>query len=394
MRTALLAATLSLLLPAKAFSQTDYSSAVAPSEQTCTEPCGPPTVKPTPFRASGEFLLWWFDEGESPPLVAVGGNGTAGSPRTQTALEGLDFEDTSRKGARFVLGYNFESAPRWGLEVNGFFITPRTSDVTFSSTGEPVLGRPFFNILTGQPDLTLIAFPDTAAGSITVAGRSSLWGLEANLVDRCVASDQLFIRTLGGFRFLSFSDELTLSEQFRVAPGVPGFGGSAVQLWDRFQTSNRFYGGQLGFEAGVQQGSVTIDIRAKFALGVIQQGVDIDGSTHVQSPSGSTADYHAGFLALPTNIGSYDRARLAFIPELNVNFGMQMTTHAKVFVGYSILYVSTVARAGDQIDPAINVTQYPILSPGPLTGPARPGFSFEGTSFWAQGVSFGIELRF
>ena len=69
--------------------------------------------------------------------------------------------------------------------------------------------------------------------------------------------------------------------------------------------------------------------------------------------------------------------------------------HLKVFAGYSLLWVNTVARAGEQIDPVVNVSQFPIRSGnGPLAGPARPAFDFHATDFWAQGVSFGLEMRY
>jgi hypothetical protein len=60
-------------------------------------------------------------------------------------------------------------------------------------------------------------------------------------------------------------------------------------------------------------------------------------------------------------------------------------------LGYTFLYLSDVARAGDQIDPMINVSQLP---PGPLTGAALPDFSFQSSGFWAQGLTFGVEYCF
>jgi hypothetical protein len=43
----------------------------------------------------------------------------------------------------------------------------------------------------------------------------------------------------------------------------------------------------------------------------------------------------------------------------------------------------------------VNVTQFPIQSGnGPLMGAARPAFNFNETDFWAQGLNFGLELRY
>ena len=105
--------------------------------------------------------------------------------------------------------------------------------------------------------------------------------------------------------------------------------------------------------------------------------------------------FRGGLYALRSNIGRHQRDELAFIPEVGLNVGFQLTRHLKLFAGYSFLWVSTVARAGEQIDPVINVTQFPIRSgDGPLVGPARPAFNFDGTDFWAQGLNFGLELRY
>jgi hypothetical protein len=50
-----------------------------------------------------------------------------------------------------------------------------------------------------------------------------------------------------------------------------------------------------------------------------------------------------------------------------------------------------VARAGSLIDLGVNTTGLP---PGPLVGPARPAFAFHSSDFWAQGLDFGVEVRY
>ena len=104
--------------------------------------------------------------------------------------------------------------------------------------------------------------------------------------------------------------------------------------------------------------------------------------------------FPGGLYALPTNIGNYHRDELAFVPEVDLEVGFQLTPRVKFRAGYSFLWVSAVARAGDQVDPAINETQFRIRSPGPFMGPARPAFEFRGSAFWAQGLNFGFEIRY
>ena len=140
---------------------------------------------------------------------------------------------------------------------------------------------------------------------------------------------------------------------------------------------------------------MTVDFLGKIAMGDMQQDVEINGATSVFRPNGSTTVFKGGLLALRSNIGSHEQDELACIPEIGVNIGFQLTRSLKARVGYSFLWVSTVARAGEQIDPVINVTQFPILSAnGPLVGPARPALKFAETDFWAHGLNVGLELSY
>jgi hypothetical protein len=344
---------------------------------------------------SGEYLLWWFKPGRVPPLVTAGGNGKLGSPLTQVLVDNLDFDDDVRQGGRFALGYRCETIPLLGVEAGCFFLPDRHSDVRFASGGDPLLAQPFINAATGMPDANLVAKAGVATGTVTVGAQTGLWGVEANLATDRIGCGAFHWAALGGFRFVRLDDELTSGEQFEVAPGVPGFGGSRVNLLDEFRTVNRFYGGQVGLEAGVQYARLTMDFRGKLALGGVHQVADVSGALERLSPDGSMTIFQGGLFALRSNSGRHQRDELAFLPEVGLNVGLQLTQCLQLYAGYSFLWVSTVARAGEQIDPVVNVTQLPIRSGVvPLVGSARPAFNFDGTDFWAQGLNLGLELRY
>jgi len=340
---------------------------------------------------SAEYLLWWIKRDQVPPLVTMGSNGVIGSPGTRVLLDNLDFVDDFRQGGRFTLGYRFESNPRFTIEASYFFLSDGQAKATFSSPGDPVLAQPYIdvaNVVTGVPAATLVSAPGVASGSIAVGARTALSGAEANLTACLICSDRFRLTAIGGFRFLRLEDDLENGEQFK-------FAGNTVGLQDEFRTTNNFYGGQVGLEAGGRYGMLTIDVRGKIALGQMQQIADINGVTNVLKPDGSTAIFQGGLFALRTNIGRHQRHTVAFIPEVGLDVGLQLTSHGKLYAGYSLLWVSTVARAGEQIDPMINTTQFPILSGnGPLVGRARPAFNFVGADFWAQGLNFGLELKY
>ena len=54
--------------------------------------------------------------------------------------------------------------------------------------------------------------------------------------------------------------------------------------------------------------------------------------------------------------------------------------------------------ARDQIDPVLDITRIPrFVPPGVVVPPAaevRPAVLFRETDFWAQGVTFGLSIRY
>ena len=337
-----------------------------------------PKLRASVYGVPAEHLLWWIKNVRVPPLVTTGGNGVIGAPGTRIALDDLNFADDFRQGGRFTLGYRFDSAPVIGIEAGYFFLPDGETQTSFSSERQPGLGKALHRCedwyACGNPDFLSRGSPWS---SVAVGVSTWLSGGEANVTACLIPSARFQLTALGGFRFLSLDDDRTIHEQFKVANDVPGFGGNRLTLQDEFCTDNRFYGGQLGLKASVQHNVVTIDFLGKIALGGIQQAININGATNVFKPDGSTTHFKGGLLALRSNIGSHERDEFAFVPELGVNIGLRLTRRLKACVGYSFLWVSSVVRAGEQIDPVVNVTQFPILSGnGPLVGPARPAFKF------------------
>jgi hypothetical protein len=369
--------------------------------------CGPPS---NCFWASGEYLLWWVKGQTLPPLVTVGNPaddipGAIGQPGTAIIYGGGRQSDDSRSGARLRVGWWFDDEHTVGIDGSAFFLGQQTKTFTASSFGTPALFRPFLNsgfvfdpgvgFVRTPPfqDAEAVAFPGALAGSVTVRQTSRLWGYDANLrtniLNGCCNGYGWTLDGYAGFRSLELDESLEISENLAsLLPAAPG----SIAVYDKFKTDNTFYGGQIGLEGELRRGRWFLDLNARLAMGDMHEVVSIAGQTVTGDASGVHVS-NGGLLAQGTNIGNYSRDRFALIPELGLNFGYQVTDCVRLFVGYNLLYVSTVVRPADQIDRAVNPTQIPRLGGSTLTGPANPAFPFHGTDFYAQGLNFGVEFR-
>jgi len=358
--------------------------------------CGDGTL----WWVNAEYLLWWTKNGPAPALVTTGPTstfGVLGASGTQVLFGGpIDYGTAS--GGRFGTGLWFCESQVLGVDGSFLFLGDRSSNflAASNSMGSPVISRPFVGAVTGQPTVEQVAFPGEEAGSVHVHSTTELWGAETNLrwnpcclccTGWCGGTWRMGF--LAGYRFMSLKEKLGISEDFI------DLGSIAVtrhQLSDEFRTSNMFNGGQLGTIIEWKRGCWSLDMRAKVALGATHETVNIAGSeVDTLLNTGAQASFNSGLLALPSNSGHFSRDVFSVIPEVGVNLGYQICPSLRLFVGYSFLYWSRVARPGAQIDTVINTSQQ---SGGTLSGPARPQFAFHGSDFWAQGVNFGLELRY
>jgi hypothetical protein len=124
--------------------------------------------------AEAEYLLWWMKGATLPPLITTSPSGTPatqagvlGAPGTAILFGGDRVNDDVRSGGRFTLGAWLDDCHTLGVEGDFFFLSSRGSGFDASSTGSPILARPFIDATTGQPNSQLIAFPGLLAGSIS-----------------------------------------------------------------------------------------------------------------------------------------------------------------------------------------------------------------------------------
>ena len=201
------------------------------------------------------------------------------------------------------------------------------------------------------------------------------------------------IDLLIGYRYLRLEDTLQIDEDLTtIEPNNPSLPlGTRFQLSDRFESQNDFNGGQVGLAGEMRRGRLIISGRGLVALGNSRKEVNIIGRTIVTVPGAAPVFTAGGLLTQPTNIGTYTRNDFTVVPEGTVSVGYQLTDGMRAFVGYTFLYWSNVWRAGDQVDLVVNPSQ---IGGGALIGAPRPIFPGRDTDFWAQGINFGVELRY
>src|SRR5262249_18346235 len=133
--------------------------------------------------------------------------------------------------------------------------------------------------------------------------------------------------------------------------------------------------------------------------------VTVNGSTTFVAPGALATPVTGvgGLFALGSNIGRRSHDRYAVVPEVGLKAGYNVTDNVRGVVGYNFLYMSSVVRPADQIDLRVNPNLQPTIFPVPnlnpvannvalATQPPRP--LFRTTDFWAQGVNFGVEIRY
>ena len=347
------------------------------------------------WSVSAEALFAWFKS--SPTPVPIITDSYVDAPGVNVFLGGGSVDTNPNAGFKLTGAYRIDS--RLGVELSGFYIPTRRTSSSVSSTGEPGsidLMLPFFDVTINQENVTEISFWPEYRGSAQATLSNNLGGGELNATWAMPPSDGWRVDLLGGVRFLQLRESYTITTSSPYNPPNP------VDIWnttDAFDARNRFLGVQVGARAAYDQGPWVGSVSGKLALGSMQQRVSVNGylETNDYNNYGATQTFSGGYFALPTNSGDHSRNTFAVVPEIGLNVGYRLTPQATVFVGYSFLYMSSVARPGEQIDRNINPTQtasYGNDPPVTPVGPAQPTFSFHTTDFWAQTLSIGLAYRF
>lgn len=395
----------------------EYAPAIGfvPVEVDAPEPphCPPKEPHHDCFWLRASYLLWTIKDAPIAAPVATTGPitpppvppGIFGAPGTTVAIGNSPVDFSPLDGARVTAGMWFDPKnPCCGIELDGFLL--ERGKVPMGSSASP-LSIPFINAANGQESATPVAFPGFLTGSIVASSTSRLWGTEANLVTVLCRGNLGCLSLLSGFRYLRLNEDLNLLDQtedltgfflfFNGAPVV--IPGAIASIRDTFETRNQFYGGQIGARYEYHIGWFYVDVDAKTALGLSRETSQLSGVSNLTLPAGAVFGgplaLPGGFFARGDNSGLFRRNEFGDVTELQAHVGVDICHSVSAFAGYNFLFWSRVARPGDQINRAVDLTQVPTdpaFTGGLLLAP--PATSVRSSTFWAQGVSLGVEVRY
>jgi hypothetical protein len=347
----------------------------------------------------------WVRKRQIPPLVSRGSlgdpiPGALGEPGSFAFLGPGSADTPFQNGGRVSALLWFDRCQTCGIDGSFYGLEQVTHVLAAGSPGNDgslLLSRPFFNANTNTQDADPIAIPNVMGGALVVSMPRQFFGGDFDFRFAhdvyCLVPSHLSL--LAGGRFLSLTEKLNISEGVvEHSEEAQGAFGNVYAINDYFSTYNRFYGGQVGVATDTDFGPVTLTINVKVAGGETLQTVKTEGSTLVFEPATRTLSYDPsrGLLVQPTNLGRFKRTAFGLVPEATVRVGWAFNSHLQAWVGYNFLYWSDVLRPGDQIDTTVNLQ--PVNATNFNTGPHRPAILLNPTSFWVQGLTFGVQVSY
>lgn len=369
----------------------------------------------------GEYLMWDMKGMNTPPLVIsstlnninpvdlhLNDNGNLGATAPVVILfGGQRLNDEGQSGVKLTFGAWLDDCRTLGIEADVFGLDSQTESFFRNSpAGNPILARPFYNVLTGLESSTIVSYPGAVNGIVHQglmdidattqfdgAGARAIINLGCNSGcgtswwNGCPMPTMGRVDLVVGYRYLRLEDNLTIVERSSLNPG------GDFDIFDGFHAENTFNGFDFGMLLAHQRGCWSVEVLSKIALGNTRSEVDIRGNTVITPAGGAAQQFQGGILAQRTNIGNYQDDEFAVVPELGLTVGYSLNPCWKVTAGYTWLYWSRVARAGDQIDRNLNPDLFPEEANPPADDHLQPRFRFVHDDFWVHGLRLGLEAN-
>ena len=353
--------------------------------------------------------MWWVkDAPVSAPLVAtLAGNGTNGNNKAvigepgTTILYGNGVQPfPTFSGLRATAGIWLDDDGTFGIESSGFILGQRTAGYRYSgdSSGNPNLDIPIYNSVGfngGPNDKTAgenafpFSQPSEIVGSTNITSSLRLWGADLSGLVALYRGSSWQLYAVTGFRYLDLFE--TFSMQTSLT-GIGSFSGERGTVSDYFQSRNQFYGGTAGLRTHYQFGAFSLDVTGKLAMGTSHEVLNVRGS-YIDSGFNQPASGNQGIFAQPSNSGNFVANDFAVVPEVILKVAYDVRPWWRISVGYDYLYYSSVVRPADQLSHSLPKSQI-FSEGGTAISATSPVPQFNKSDFYAQGVSFGMTIRY
>ena len=348
---------------------------------------------------TADYLVGWFEGTGVPPLVTTAAPGTpqniAGilsAPSTSILFGNDSVNNDARSGVRLQAGYWIDEARTLGVEIGFMMLESQSTLFSAVSDGSTILARPFANPVNNTQQAVLVAFPGQSAGTIDArAGSGNFYEAHFDLAEKIWDEERFRITTLVGYRYYRMDDSLDIRQT--IFPAGPNFvPGTSVLTVDGFSAHNEFHALDMGGRFQFFWDNLGVDFLAKLAVGRLHRDVSVGGTQFTTVPGLAPVTLKGGFLALSSNSGDFHNDDWTLMPELGLNLNWRVNDNVRLRFGYSVLFLTDIARAASHVDLRVNPTLLPPQQT--LVGPNLPGFTFQREDVWLQTVNFGVEFTF
>jgi hypothetical protein len=339
---------------------------------------------------TADYMLMWYTPMRTPPLIQA--VPTAFTSSTNPAFTSTFFPENNRvnfgsfNGLRGYIGAGGE---KWAGEVGGFVLERGTETGSLFNNGIPVaVGQGYIAAGSGVPTTLYASLAGQYSGGVAAVAESKLWGVEGYVRRAWYSLFADATDLIIGGRYLDLQESLAIS--------APSFfpDGGVINVQDLIRTRNMFYGGQLGFNGrlgGFDRG-LGIDFTTKGAIGGVAQRVELVGyNTFVTAGVPDTQP--GGLYARGANLGNFSRNKIAYLQDVDFRLTYNFNRYVQAYFGYYLIYLSSVMRPGDAIDPVVNDNIRFVAAPTPSNA-NRPAFAWRAEELVMQGMTFGFRVQY
>ncbi|MCG8653403.1 MAG: BBP7 family outer membrane beta-barrel protein [Pirellulales bacterium] len=351
-------------------------------------------MQPDRWFGSMELLLMFRSGDRLPILVTTSTNtdpdiaGELGQADTQVVAGGDTVLKDLTLGGRFTVGTWLDSRQCRSLVLRGWFTGEETFGFNANQNTLPVIARPFLNVSDNQnaaQDTQLVAFPGLSNGSIAVNASSDVAGADVQVRQFWYGGLGATVELLYGYQFMRLNEDLSISSTSTSLSTQFAPVGTILSLVDTFDAENEFHGGQFGIATRYRERCWSFDSTLKIGFGSLRRRAQLTGNTFT-SLGGANAVDPNGLLVRSTNAGTITDDTFGWVPELDVSLGWHRYPRFDVTVGYHIIAMTDSLQVSGTIDPnlAANLST-------PPTGQQNPAAALRYSTFYIQGIHFGLK---